>query len=79
MLNMRPNPIGIMEIRIIKDNAAPKMNSSKTWPFEISALFLIASDVMMFIVLEFSLKGKSIRVPVKVTESNCCVTSCALS
>ena len=45
MLNIRPMPMGIIEIRIIKDNTAPIINSSKTYPLDISALFFIDSTI----------------------------------
>ena len=43
MLKIRPSPMGIIEIKIMRDKIAPKMKSSKTYPLDISALFLIDS------------------------------------
>ena len=45
ILKGSPSPIGIIEIRMIMDNAAPKIKSSKTYPLEISALFIIDSII----------------------------------
>ena len=46
ILIISPNPIGIIEIRIIRDNIIPRMKSSRTYPFEIYALFLIDSIML---------------------------------
>ena len=41
ILKISPSPMGIMEIRIMRDKAAPRIKSSNTYPLDMSALFLI--------------------------------------
>ena len=44
-LMISPAPKGIIETRMMIDIIAPNMKSSKTYPFEMFALFLIDSTI----------------------------------